>query len=62
MMHWLQTHGADALALYALYSALVSGMPEPTSASGTGYVWLYHSLHVLAGDLSYLLGSHVQKP
>lgn len=37
---------------YWLFSAIVSGMPEPTAASGISYRWLFQSLHVLAGNVS----------
>ena len=49
------------MLLYFAFSAIVSGMPEPTSASGVGYRWAYSSLHVLAGDLSQLIGSRIPK-
>lgn len=34
-----------------LFSAFVSGMPEPTPTSGTGYVWFYRSLHWAAANI-----------
>lgn len=61
-MNWIQTHGADALLAYFFFSAFVSGMPEPTPADSMGYVWAFHSLHILAGDLSQMIGSRVPKP
>jgi hypothetical protein len=42
----------SALAVYWLFSAVVSGMPAPVAASGLGYRWAYSTLHALAGDLS----------
>lgn len=49
---WIaEHHGTAAIAGYWLFSALVSGMPVPTTASGIGYVWLYQSLHFLASNL-----------
>ena len=53
---------AQALLCYFVFSAIVSGMPEPDAQSGVGYRWAYSSLHVLAGDLSQLIGSRIQKP
>jgi len=51
-----------ALLCYFVFSAIVSGMPEPDANSGVGYRWAYHSLHVLAGDLSQVIGSRQPKP
>ena len=60
MFNFIQTHGADALILFYVFSAIVSGMPEPTAdKSNTVYVWAYHTLHTLAGDLSRYIGSRV---
>lgn len=42
---------AAAFALYWVFMAAVSGMPEPTSTSGTAYVWAYRSLHALSANL-----------
>lgn len=61
-MNFLQTHGVDALLAYFVFSAIVSGMPEPDATAGIAYRWAYSSLHVLAGDLSQMIGSRIQKP
>lgn len=61
-MNFLQTHGLDALLAYFIFSAIVSGMPEPDATAGVGYRWAYHSLHILAGDLSQMIGSRIPKP
>lgn len=45
------------LLLYFLFSAVVSGMPEPPATAPLGYRWAYHTLHILAGDLSHIMGS-----
>jgi hypothetical protein len=58
-MHLTDT---QTVLLYFGFSAAVSSMPEPDANSGTGYTWLYHFLHVLAGDLSHVVGSRIQKP
>lgn len=42
---------AAVFALYWVFMAAVSGMPEPTSTSGTAYVWAYRSLHALSANL-----------
>lgn len=52
----------QALIGYFIFSAFVSGMPEPSASSGTGYRWAFHSLHLLAGDLSQMIGSRISKP
>lgn len=61
MTGFIQTHGFDAMLAYFVFSAGISGMPEPSSSSSVGYSWLYHSLHILSGDLSSLFGSRIQK-
>jgi hypothetical protein len=40
-----------AIALYWVFSAVVSGMPQPGPNSSTAYVWAYTSLHVLAANI-----------
>ncbi len=45
------------LAGYYLFSAFVSGMPDPDSTSGKGYMWAFKSLHLLSGDLAAGLAS-----
>lgn len=42
------------MVAFWLFSALVSGMPPTTTASGLGYVWLYNSLHILSSNLDTL--------
>lgn len=61
-MNFINSHGFESLIAYYVFSAFVSGMPEPTSASGTAYRWAYQSLHVLTGDLSAMIGSRTTKP
>lgn len=48
------------IAAYFVFSAVVSGMPEPAPNSGKAYVWAYHSLAVISGDLSSLIGSRAK--
>lgn len=48
----IQAHpAAAAVALYYLFSAIVSGMPSPPPNCGMGYLWAFNSLHTLAGNL-----------
>lgn len=37
-----------AVIAYMIFSAIVSGMPEPEKTDSKGYVWLYRSAHLLA--------------
>lgn len=57
-----QISPTEVLIGYFLFSAIVSGMPEPVPSSGVFYRWAYQSLHVLSGDLSTVLGSRIPKP
>lgn len=60
-MHFTETHGLLMLFGYFVFSAIVSGMPEPLSSSSRNYIWAYNSLHILSGDLSSLIGSRIPK-
>ena len=52
MANWID-HNALALMLaWYVFSAVVSGMPAPNGNSSVAYSWAFHSLHILAGDLS----------
>lgn len=33
-----------------VFSAITSGMPEPTQESSPGYIWAYRTLHLLAAS------------
>ena len=50
-MNWITAHPLSDLAIYWIFSAAVSSMPETTAASSPGYVWLYRFLHGVAGDV-----------
>lgn len=41
-----------AIASYWLFSALIGGMPEPSTTSSMAYRWAFQSLHLLAGNVS----------
>lgn len=45
---------------YFAFSAVVSGMPEPDDKAPLAYKWAYHTLHILSGDLSHVLGSRLK--
>lgn len=52
-MNFLLHHPAlDTIASYWIFSAIVGGMPPPTTTSSPVYVWVHNSLHLLAGNLS----------
>jgi hypothetical protein len=55
MTTWVDAHGVGILIGWYVFSAVVSGMPAPATASSAAYRWLYHSLHLLAGDLERFL-------
>ena len=57
MIAFIQSHGADALILFYVFSAFVSSMPDPPPTASVAYVWLYGALHALSGDLSQYIGS-----
>jgi len=61
-MNFLNSHGLALMLGYYVFSAVVSGMPEPPSDATLAYIWAYHSAHALAGDLSHAFGSRIQKP
>jgi hypothetical protein len=47
-----------AVALYWIFSAAVSSMPEPAGGSA-GYLWAYRFLHTIAGNITTALGSRI---
>lgn len=55
MNNWIANHAPGIIAGFYLFSALVSGMPDPAPQSGMAYRWAYNTLHILAGDLSRYL-------
>jgi hypothetical protein len=41
-----------AVAIYWIFSAAVSSMPEPASGGSSVYQWIYRFLHTLAGNVT----------
>jgi len=41
-----------AVALYWIFSAAISALPEPNPNGSPGYLWLYRFLHTTAGNLT----------
>src|SRR5438067_13455754 len=49
-----------AVAIYWIFSAAVSAMPEPPNTnSSPGYLWLYRFVHTIAGNLTTAFGSRI---
>jgi hypothetical protein len=48
-----------AVVIYWIFSAAVSGMPEPASRDKAWYLWLYRFCHTIAGNLSTVLGRRI---
>jgi hypothetical protein len=55
----LQHQFWTAVALYWIYSAAVSSMPDPTANANPGYTWLYRFLHTIAGNLTTVFNSKI---
>jgi hypothetical protein len=51
-MNTVMQHPFAIVGAYFVFSAIVGGMPVPTSTSSSGYVWMYNSLHILSGNLT----------
>lgn len=43
------------VACWAIFSAVVDGMPQPTEDSGVFYSWLHASLNLLAANIFRML-------
>src|SRR5438093_8360460 len=41
-----------AVAIYWIFSAAVSSMPDPRTVGSSGYLWLYRFLHSIAGNVT----------
>lgn len=52
-MNLIHQHPAVfGVAAYWLFSAIIGGMPDPTSQSSVGYIWMHRSFHFLAGNIA----------
>ena len=60
MFEFVATHqfGA-AVAVYWIFSAAVSSLPEPDAQSHPGYLWLYRFAHTIAGNVTTAFGSRI---
>src|SRR5437867_13150943 len=41
-----------AVAIYWIFSAAVSSMPDPRTVGSSSYLWLYRFLHSIAGNVT----------
>jgi hypothetical protein len=48
-----------AVAVYWIFSAAVSSMPEPDANRNSGYLWLYRFLHTTAGNITTAFGGKI---
>ena len=48
-----------AVAIYWIFSAAVSSLPEPDAKSHPGYLWLYRFVHTIAGNITTAFGSRI---
>jgi hypothetical protein len=48
-----------AAAIYWIFSAAVSAMPEPDAQNHPGYLWLYRFAHTIAGNITTVFGSRI---
>src|SRR6202521_4479332 len=53
----LQHQFGLAAAIYWIFSAAVSAMPDPKPGDPGGYVWLYRFVHTIAGNLTTALST-----
>jgi hypothetical protein len=54
-----QHHFWAAVALYWIFSAAVSSMPDPASNGGSVYLWIYRFLHTVAGNVTKVFGGKI---
>jgi hypothetical protein len=48
-----------AVALYWIFSAAVSSMPDPPAAGAPIYAWLFRFLHTVAGNITTAFGNKI---
>jgi len=53
----LQHQFGFAVAIYWVFSAAASSMPDPKPGDAGGYVWLYRFVHTMAGNLTTALST-----
>jgi hypothetical protein len=55
----LQHQFGLAAAIYWIFSAAVSAMPDPKPVDPGGYVWVYRFVHTIAGNLTTVFGNRL---
>jgi hypothetical protein len=48
-----------AVAIYWIFSAAVSSMPDPAPEGSPGYLWCFRFLHTVAGNITTVFGSRI---
>ena len=48
-----------AAAIYWIYSAAVSALPDPVPNGNPAYLWLYRFSHTIAGNITTVFGSRI---
>jgi hypothetical protein len=48
-----------AVAIYWIFSAAVSSLPEPGPKNSPGYLWLFRFAHTVAGNITTAFGSRI---
>jgi len=48
-----------AVALYWIFSAAVSSLPDPGTNAGPGYFWIFRFLHTVAGNITTAFGNRI---
>ena len=60
MINFLLQHQFwTAVAIYWIFSAAVSSLPEPAANAQAGYFWLYRFLHSIAGNITTAFGNRI---
>jgi hypothetical protein len=52
----MQHESWAAVAIYWIFSAAVSSLPEPDARSNPGYLWLFRFAHTVAGNITTAFG------
>ena len=55
----IQHQFGAAVAIYWIFSAAVSAMPDPAPHGNAGYLWLFRFCHTTAGNITTVFGSRI---
>lgn len=56
-MNWIEHHGVEAVLLYALFSAIVGGMPTPADNASVFYRWVFGTFNLLSASVARLVAT-----